>query len=50
MAGQNDMLNLPMNAESLAADSGSRTGSAPLQFMILSGHDSVIHCHLTYAD
>jgi hypothetical protein len=37
------MLNLPMNAKSLAPESNRRFGSAPLGFMILSCHDSVIY-------
>ena len=46
MAGQNHILNLPMNAKSLAPKSGRGFGSAPLRFMILSCHDSVIYCCL----
>ena len=42
MAGQNHLLNVPMNAKSLAPESDCRLGSARLGFMILSGHDSVI--------
>jgi hypothetical protein len=44
------MLNLPMNAESLAVESAHKMGSAPLRFMILSGHDSVFPRYLTHAN
>ncbi len=43
MARQDDVLNLPMNSKSVAPESERRLGWALLGFMILSGHDSVIH-------
>jgi hypothetical protein len=46
MAGQNHILNWPMNSKPLAPEGARLLGSAPLGFMILSCHDSVIHCCL----
>jgi len=43
MAGQNHVMNMPISAKSLAPESELRQNSAPLGFMILSCHDSVIY-------
>ena len=48
MARQNNMLNLPVNSESLVPESAGRLRAARLWFMIQSCHDSVIHCLLNW--